>query len=1256
MSSGPPLHPPGMAPAQPPAASVPGSALPTARPPAPYGQPAVPNPFAAALQTFAPAASGAFPAPIPGAGTTPSAPGAFAFPPLPPLPALPRLPSVEQAYLSPPMPSPLGPLGAPRAAPPFSSSYTGLPTPPSGPVPSAGLGGQPSQSLPLPPGPPSAHPAAGGPAVHIGFHPQPPASAASVISPPAPSSSQGPPGPVPGPSPVFPTALQPPRPPFTGPAPALAPPHGMPPGPAPAMQPAWPVPPQQSASAGFPQPVPGQQLPFPGQQLPLPGQQLPLPGQQLPLPGQQPMWPGQPQLSIPPSLAAPAPSAPQPGPPPALGPLPGQAGPPQPSQQQGPPPMHGGLPATAAVPGLAHPPAGLAQPGVPGLAQPPPAGPPQPGVLGPQPAMPGPQSAMPGPQPAAPGLPGPADAGAMDMAAVGAELPGARKRRVYATTAPPPLAAPSLAQTQSMEEGGGPAPSTPPGGYIPGRLSTRGSSSSLTGSLNGSFNGGLASVPDSPVPATPTTQAPPPFNIMAAKNVMPAAPLRPPRPNLPDTLRRRNCNPKFLRCTLNAIPESPALLSKSRLPFGLHVYPFSADPIPVLNSMEIMRCRACRAYINPFVTFLGQGRRWRCNLCLRVHDLPADFDYDPVRRVVVERSERPELMSASVEYIAPPDYTVRPPQACCYVLLIDVSAAAIAAGLPRLVCDTVLEQFDTINGDARTLAGIITYNGGLQFYRVKASQASPQMLVVSEVDEVVLPAPETDLLVNLKDSKDLFKSLLKSLPDLVGSLPASAQSCLGPALQAARDVIGTAGGRIMVFQAVLPDTGPGSLPSREDVKLRGTPKEYAQLNPETDWYKQFAVDVSRNQIAVDVHACPTGFIDLATLSHLARFSSGQAYYYPNFQAADPVSCARLRRDIARTLSRPAGMEAVMRVRATPGLSLAAFHGNFFVRTSDLLSVPAVTPDQGYAFQIAMDEKLPDGTAHVYFQVAVLFTTSAGERRIRVHTLAVPITADMPTIFANADGQAIAAFVAKMAVDKALSGSIDDARAAMANIVFDCLASFRANTTFSTSGALLVPEALRALPLMMCAMPKNPAFRVGTDISLDERAHAMNLLKSLPLWELVDYLYPRMYSLHDMAPNIGIRDELQRLPMPPLVQLAAERIDRAGIYLLINTQEMFLWVSRQAPPELVAAIFGTAPETVPDGPTVLPRLDTLQSAKVRAIVNGLRGLHPRHLPLHVVREDSPRRAAFMRLLMDDRQDPHVAYFEFVNRAVVAVVRP
>lgn len=46
---------------------------------------------------------------------------------------------------------------------------------------------------------------------------------------------------------------------------------------------------------------------------------------------------------------------------------------------------------------------------------------------------------------------------------------------------------------------------------------------------------------------------------------------------------------------------------------------FSLQQLPVITSNTIVRCRSCRTYINPFVSFLDQ-RRWKCNLCFRVND------------------------------------------------------------------------------------------------------------------------------------------------------------------------------------------------------------------------------------------------------------------------------------------------------------------------------------------------------------------------------------------------------------------------------------------------------------------------------------------------------------------------------------------------------------------------------------------------------------------------------------------------------------
>ena len=66
---------------------------------------------------------------------------------------------------------------------------------------------------------------------------------------------------------------------------------------------------------------------------------------------------------------------------------------------------------------------------------------------------------------------------------------------------------------------------------------------------------------------------------------------------------------------------------------------------------------------------------------------------------------------------------------------------------------------------------------------------------------------------------------------------------------------------------------------------------------------------------------------------------------------------------------------------TIGLRMASFHGNFFVRSTDLLAMPAVPQDQSYAIEVQIEEAIT--TPVVVFQTAVLHTTCYGEKTFRL---------------------------------------------------------------------------------------------------------------------------------------------------------------------------------------------------------------------------------------------------------------------------------
>lgn len=124
---------------------------------------------------------------------------------------------------------------------------------------------------------------------------------------------------------------------------------------------------------------------------------------------------------------------------------------------------------------------------------------------------------------------------------------------------------------------------------------------------------------------------------------------------------------------------------------------------------------------------------------------------------------------------------VRPPMPPVYFFLLDVSQPAVASGMVATAAAAIKSCLDNLPGDERTLIGFLTFDSTLHFYNLKAALASPQMLVVTELEEPFLPLPD-DLLVNLRDSRDVVDALLDALPSNFAGTHVI-DSCTGPALQ-----------------------------------------------------------------------------------------------------------------------------------------------------------------------------------------------------------------------------------------------------------------------------------------------------------------------------------------------------------------------------------------------------------------------------------------------------------------------------------------
>ncbi|XP_024892306.1 protein transport protein Sec24A isoform X1 [Temnothorax curvispinosus] len=734
------------------------------------------------------------------------------------------------------------------------------------------------------------------------------------------------------------------------------------------------------------------------------------------------------------------------------------------------------------------------------------------------------------------------------------------------------------------------------------------------------------------------------IDLLQCRNILPPEKVEPPKIKLhQEMLDVVNCNPEIFRCTLTRVPESNSLLQKSRLPFGVLIHPFKdLNHLAVIQCNTIVRCRACRTYINPFVYFVD-SRRWKCNLCFRLNELPEEFHFDPVTKSYGDPSRRPEVRTGTIEFIAPSEYMVRPPQPAVYLFVMDVSRLAVESGYLQIVCNIITEDLSRLPGDSRTQIGFLAVDSALHFFSMPDNVSQPHEMIMLDIDDVFLPCPE-NLIVNLKEREELIRDLLAQLPvKFCGTHDTN--SALGAGLQAALKLLSATGGRVTVFQTCLPNIGPGALQPREDPNTRVN-KDVPHLNPATDFYKRIALDCSGQQIAIDLFLLNSQYSDLATLSCVSKFTGGCIYHLPLFRASKLQNIETLERLLHRYLSRKIGFEAVMRLRCTRGLSIHAFHGSFFVRSTDLLCLPNINPDAGFGMQISIDENLSD-TQTVCFQASLLYTSSKGERRIRVHTLCLPVVASLTDVMHSADQQCIVGLLSKMAVDRSLQSSLSDARDALINVAIDILSAYKLAQS-SSGGGLIAPESLKLLPLYIIALLKSVAFRSGTNTRLDDRIFAMFQLKTLPLAQLMQVVYPDLYPVHVLDDNNAKDIDGKVCPQPPRLNLSAEKLDSRGVFLMDAGDRIFIYVGKNVNPVFCSNVFGTSGfASIPEEMYELPELDTVESERLRNFVFSLQEEKPYYVSVQVIRDDSHFRTLFIERLIEDRFESALSYYEFLQ---------
>ena len=250
---------------------------------------------------------------------------------------------------------------------------------------------------------------------------------------------------------------------------------------------------------------------------------------------------------------------------------------------------------------------------------------------------------------------------------------------------------------------------------------------------------------------------------------------------------------------------------------------------------------------------------------------------------------------------------------------------------------------------------------------------------------------------------------------------------------------------------------------------------------------------------------------------------------------------------------------------------------------------------------------------VYFQTALLYTTSFGQSRVRVTTLALPAIASVPEVFRASNFDVLAAFITRQAINEIYNYEgkecLQRVRHEILNRCMEILVNYRKfghlrNSNAVSSEEPLCPEELKLLPLFCMSIQRSYLFRptLSKGISplcssvptADERAYRMLYASIVSPAMAMLLVHPTLYNLTNMQEKatdfLSLEHTVQGqhgnfeandgyvvssepfIQLPPLVQSSHASINGSGVYLLDDGFTFFLFVGKDVSIDARSEIF------------------------------------------------------------------------------------
>jgi len=529
---------------------------------------------------------------------------------------------------------------------------------------------------------------------------------------------------------------------------------------------------------------------------------------------------------------------------------------------------------------------------------------------------------------------------------------------------------------------------------------------------------------------------------------------------------------------------------------------------------------------------------------------------------------------------------------------------------------------------------IATYDQTVHFYDLNSSR--PRMYILSDVNDVFVPFVE-GLFVDFETAKDNLKRCLEDIRATF-STTCVIETILGPAINVGLEAIKSANrnGKLFVFHSNLPTfDAPGRLTPREDRKI--TNNEQALLTEATDYYNTLGKNCVKSGVCADIFLFPNAHIDIASIAPVSHLTGGSIYKYQYFEAQKDGR--RFLNELHRDISRQIVFDVNIRTRTSMGIRPTGFYGSFYMDNVTDMQIGALDCDKSLQVELKYDDTLNEQNL-VYIQVATLFTSCSGQRRIRIHNLTLQVTSDHSMMYGSVDQSAVFAHIFKRAESIVRKNGSKEMCNDSVDRCAQLLAAYREKCIeYVPFGQFILPEELRLLPLIVNCITKTEALNGSSEISGDDRVWTMSILPSLRIEEVMRVLYPNVIQITPTGSSKQFSTPLRA---------SFNSLEQSEAYIIENGLLCFVWIGYEVSSNWIQNVFGAQAWNCLDVRNcIITERDNAQSRAVCGVLSHLNKGRSRTFKVFVVKSGDRMDSHMRKLLVEDRQGLSESYSEFLS---------